>query len=471
MTSVAPLLGNSNQIVQPIVANIGSIRGFRSVEPVLNTVGEKSTVSLSDIEKKETIRSKKYKKDVSESMESKGGVQKRHEYTEKQLACAEELGVDPLECNAHGVFIARSPEVVNSILSSINISTQYYEYWANITPKILERYVISIALSNDNTIELDRNDLHGLTNLIRFSCDSDNLKSLPEDFFEKAPNLNEIQIGKTDIETLPDGIFKRNTKLKVVILSSDSSSNDHRIPIPSGTIGNIILNNGQLIFKASDSYELNVGSTKYTWGSVKNIFSYSSEFLSNLNDDFTVLSGIKNKDEKWLFYDVELDCLKNVLKEAVDGYMFCKTGSFPSEKERQKFIDELPDSVNTLMYQKIATLSEWHQELSCVEPALNTDDENKRSTNNIGYILAAVFSSILISSAVIVTGILLKWKKQKNHVLPYNPPQHRNSVSFSDTQLNLEDVINIQDSDTIAILENSDSENNPIKEEAVGATP
>ena len=126
-----------------------------------------------------------------------------HTITEKQRVCAEKLGVDPSECNQHGVFINRTNTIIFRILQIIGTSKR-----KNITPQMLENIKdLSILHEQIDEKKLKKNDLHGLINLQKINIQNNNIKEIHKDTFTHTPRLSEIFLINNNLSSLPPKVL------------------------------------------------------------------------------------------------------------------------------------------------------------------------------------------------------------------------------------------------------------------------
>ena len=146
--------------------------------------------------------------------------------TEAQLTCAEQLGVDPTECNEHGVFTNRNSYVSNAILTKLKA-----ESWADVTPDMLTT-LLDLRISSP--IPLKDDDLNGLNHLekLRIECPQISERSLSEltnlhrltlqlsivqeNDLSLLPNLKELSLS---VPTLPLHVFSKLSHLNLLTLN------------------------------------------------------------------------------------------------------------------------------------------------------------------------------------------------------------------------------------------------------------
>ena len=137
------------------------------------------------------------------------------DFSEKQIACAERLGVDPKECNQHGVFTERSPQVKDGLLHLLPSNS-----WDEVTPKMLKN-IGSLNLQKKNITSLKKQDFDGLLRLLLLFLDSNLLTTLPNGIFENLPMLDMVFLNENKLSHIPVGIFDNLRKLKWLFLNEN----------------------------------------------------------------------------------------------------------------------------------------------------------------------------------------------------------------------------------------------------------
>lgn len=105
------------------------------------------------------------------------------EFTAMQCACAERLAVDPAECNAQGVYVNRTRQVSEQILAVLNLND-----WEAVSPEVLEN-LMELNLSEQNITSLHKHDFDGLHHLSVLYLQNNQLKSLPDQLFDKIETI------------------------------------------------------------------------------------------------------------------------------------------------------------------------------------------------------------------------------------------------------------------------------------------
>ena len=125
--------------------------------------------------------------------------------TQEQVECAERLGVDIKECNQHGVFTNRTPQIAQALLKKFGTDS-----WDDITPIVLYKIKHSNNLFFGSTgIEsIKRNDFHGLNNLDVLYLADNNITKIEEGAFSHFKALRNIYLQQNyNLKTLPEDIF------------------------------------------------------------------------------------------------------------------------------------------------------------------------------------------------------------------------------------------------------------------------
>ena len=124
--------------------------------------------------------------------------------TEKQISCAERLGVDISECNKHGVFTNRTRQISEGILRFFEKNS-----WDTIKPIMLRNIEFSIRLYFTDSLEsIKKNDFDGLTRLVTLYLHKNEITSIEEGAFAPLKNLANIYLSQNyNLTKLPEGIF------------------------------------------------------------------------------------------------------------------------------------------------------------------------------------------------------------------------------------------------------------------------
>ena len=137
-------------------------------------------------------------------------------FTDAQLSTARELNVPPSECNQHGVFINRSPEIQKVILRSINENVSLEE----VTPSMLKE-IVRLYSSNQQIERLDKHDLSGLTELRLLDLTCNKIKEIPKDFFKYTPYLERIHMDDNKLTELNKHSLAHTNNLEVATISNN----------------------------------------------------------------------------------------------------------------------------------------------------------------------------------------------------------------------------------------------------------
>ena len=133
--------------------------------------------------------------------------------SEKQLDCAERLGVDISECNQFGVFINRTKIVGDEILKFSSVNT-----WENVTSELLEDIWALRTLGDKGVTTLQPYDFNGLTRLTRLYLHKNQIQEFPEGIFDPLESLHTLQIDENEIESLDKDIFANTKHIRRVYL-------------------------------------------------------------------------------------------------------------------------------------------------------------------------------------------------------------------------------------------------------------
>ena len=141
-----------------------------------------------------------------------GTVENR--YTDAQLSLAEKLGVDPSECNAHGVFINRSTWVKELFLRRLESRSS----WDDVTPDdLLSRSFVQVVMMHyvDRPEHLVRGavqrlDFHGLENVEVLAL---HFRTLDEKTFLPMKKLRELSLFPMAGAVVDDLVFKYTPQL------------------------------------------------------------------------------------------------------------------------------------------------------------------------------------------------------------------------------------------------------------------
>lgn len=138
--------------------------------------------------------------------------------TSAQIQCAERLGVDISECNRHGVFKNRHPEIKDSIMYQLRVY-HFKGNWDDVTPKdLLSVTTVSNIAPFDS---FNRNDFDGLTNLNIISFQECQMKKLGSGTFDFCPNLTELILNNGELEEIESSVFNNLKNLKSLWLTDN----------------------------------------------------------------------------------------------------------------------------------------------------------------------------------------------------------------------------------------------------------
>ena len=125
--------------------------------------------------------------------------------TAKQYFCAERLGVDISECNSYGVFINRTHQIADNLLSQTR-----QDSWNDVEPVMLEP-LNSLLISDKGIQSVSYNDFDGLITLLLLDITNNEIENLPENLFSNFDSLIYLSIYGNPI-TLSEGFFKMSQK-------------------------------------------------------------------------------------------------------------------------------------------------------------------------------------------------------------------------------------------------------------------
>lgn len=125
-------------------------------------------------------------------------------FTSVQFDTMKSLNVRMKDVNSHGVFIGRSPMIIDSFFNCFPEVKDVSDILPNMLEKIV-RYRIK-SFNGTEKLVLKKTDFHGLTRLKALYIEDLTVDSFDEDIFEYLPNLEILHLNNLKLTILPKSI-------------------------------------------------------------------------------------------------------------------------------------------------------------------------------------------------------------------------------------------------------------------------
>ena len=222
--SNAKSISNLNHAKTPIIDVAPTIKELSDSELKIDDIVDSTSVKTDFTQKQlecaeklgvDPLECSKNGELVKQKKHSDGNhrVKKRQtntEITELQRECAQDLNVDPSECNTNGVFINRTPQISEEILRVLIINSGTgVSSWEEMTKNDL-KLISRLSIEDRGTLNitsLETNDLHGLTELEDLRFEHANITTIPEGLFRTNTKLEYVRMFQNQIESIPENLF------------------------------------------------------------------------------------------------------------------------------------------------------------------------------------------------------------------------------------------------------------------------